>query len=144
MQQQVNYQLTHTRVAMSQELRKAQHKDYSELEQVFTAAADANPQLWQQLYSHPMPAQFAYQQGKKIKALQEIGEDPDAYRARVREEATQQVLADLKVGKIKLNGQPVPTTRFPGTLADQTSASGSQTAQLTDDAMMTDVFTRRR
>lgn len=144
LQQQVNYQLTQTKVAMSQEFMRSQHKDYQELEQVFTDAANRNPQMWQQLYAHPMPAQYAYQQGKRIKAMQDIGEDPDAYRARIKEEATQQVLADLKGGKIKLNGQPVPTTRFPGTLADQTSAGVTQTAQITDDAMMADVFARRR
>lgn len=144
LQQQVSYQLTQTKVAMSQEFMRSQHKDYPEIEQVFTEAANRNPQLWQQLYQHPMPAQFAYQQGKKLKALQEIGEDPDAYRARIKEEATQQVLADLKGGKIKLTGQPVPQTRFPGTLADQTSAGMTQTAHVTDDAMMADVFARRR
>lgn len=86
MQQQVQYQLTQTKVAMSEEWVRAQHPDYDEHQQVFIEAANANPHLWQQLYAHPMPAQFAYQQAKKLKVMQEIGDDPEAYRKRIIDE----------------------------------------------------------
>jgi hypothetical protein len=53
------------------------------MEQLFTTAADQQPHLWQQLYQHPNPAKFAYQQAKKLKVVQDIGDDPDAYRQRI-------------------------------------------------------------
>ncbi len=142
LQQQVQRQLVETKVSMSREFARSQFKDYDEHEQLFTQAANANPHLWQQLYAHPMPAQFAYQQAKRLKAMQDIGDDPDAYRNKLKEEATAAVLADLKAGKIKLDGKPVPQQRFPGTLADQTSAGTTQTPHLSDDAMMNGIFAR--
>ena len=83
MQQQVQYQITQTKVAMSQDWAREHYPDYDALEMVFTEAADKQPHLWQQLYQHPNPAKFAYQQAKKINALNEIGEDPDAYKQRI-------------------------------------------------------------
>lgn len=83
MQQQVQYQITQTKVALSQDWARTQYQDYDEMEQVFTEAAQQQPHLWQQLYSHPNPAKFAYQQAKKLKVMQEIGDDPDAYRQRI-------------------------------------------------------------
>jgi hypothetical protein len=79
---------------------------------------------------------------RKHKALQKIGPDPDAYEKQIEERARAQAIADLKAGKIKLDGQPVQQKRFPGTLADQTSSSVAQTAHLSDDAMMAGVFAR--
>lgn len=83
MQEQVQYQITQTKVAMSQDWAREHYPDYDALESVFTEAADKQPHLWQQLYQHPNPAKFAYQQAKKINALNEIGEDPDAYKQRI-------------------------------------------------------------
>lgn len=65
----------------------------------------------------------------------EIGEDLEAYKKRIKEEAVAEALASLKAGG---SGQQQPT-RFPGTLATAT-ATGSQGAALTDEAAMADVF----
>lgn len=80
---------------------------------------------------------------KQNSFLSKVGNDPDAYEKQLVEQTRAALLADLKAGKIKLDGQPVPQQRFPGTLADQTSASVAQTAHLSDDAMMQSVFARR-
>jgi len=80
--------------------------------------------------------------GKRQKSLAKIGPDPDAYEKQVEERATAKILADLKAGKIKLDGTTVQPTRFPGTLADQTSAGGSQTANLSDEAIMAGAYRR--
>lgn len=83
MQQQVQHQIVQTKVEMSQDWAREHYPDYNELEAVFTEAADKQPHLWQQLYRHPNPAKFAYQQAKKIAAFNEIGDDPDAYKQRI-------------------------------------------------------------
>ena len=83
MQQQVQFQITQTKVALSQDWAREQYQDYDAMEQVFTEAAQQQPHLWQQLYQHPNPAKFAYQQAKKLHAMKEIGDDPEAYRQRI-------------------------------------------------------------
>lgn len=88
MQRQMHEQITLTRVSLSQDWARDRYQDYDEVEQVFTAAASQDPTLWQKLYRHPNPAKFAYQEGKKFKLLNEIGDDPDAYRQRIISEAT--------------------------------------------------------
>lgn len=98
MQQQVQYTIVHNKVALSQDLAREQYADYDAMEQVFTEAAQQQPHLWQQLYQHPNPAKFAYQQAKKLHAMREIGDDPEAYR--------QRIIADYQASQGQ--GQPPP------------------------------------
>lgn len=83
MHQHMQRELIGTRVSMSQAVMRQQYQDYDELEAVFAEAAEQQPHLWQQLYRHPMPAQFAYEQARKIKLMRDIGDDPEAYRQRI-------------------------------------------------------------
>lgn len=78
---------------------------------------------------------------KQAQALQRIGHDPDAYEKSIRDKLREEILAELKAGKLTTTGRPAAPQpqRFPGTLADAT-ASGAQGAVLTDEAMMADVF----
>jgi hypothetical protein len=74
---------------------------------------------------------------RRSMAMQEIGDDPAAFRKRVEEETRAKILADLKAGKLQTTAQP--PQRLPGTLADATSA-GSQGAHLSDEAMLAGIF----
>jgi hypothetical protein len=127
-QQQSAFQqaLIEQKVVQSQEIMRSQHKDYAEVEEVFAEAMQRDPSLRDQLYAHPMPAQFAYQEGRKIKAMREIGDDPDAYRARIKDE----ILAELKASQPQPTPaqqmQPAPTP--PPSLAGIPSAT-ARTAQ---------------
>lgn len=67
------------KVEMSERMVRQQHADYEEVRDAFAQAAQADPRLAQALVNHPFPAEFAYQQGKRIKMLMEIGDDPEAY-----------------------------------------------------------------
>lgn len=78
---------------------------------------DKNPQLSQQLLSHPSPFHAAVDFYKRQKVAEEIGADPDAWRtkqrealaAELREQIRQEVLAEM---------QPAQTRpRLPGSLA---------------------------
>lgn len=73
------------RVELSQELMRSKHEDYDAVEQVFIEECKTNPFLRSQLRTAPFPARLAYEQGKKLMALREIG-DPVAYRAKIEAE----------------------------------------------------------
>ena len=99
-QQQVDIARYQDRVAITEEMLREKHADYDEVAQIFAAAAKSNPQLAAQIFRAPNPARFAYTEGKRLKLLQDIGDDPDAYRSRLEAEI-------LEKHGIK-PGQPVP------------------------------------
>lgn len=140
-QQQVFQQQILNERANFSEMR-ARDKFGDQLVEAALAAAPEN--IRREALQRPDPYGELIRWHKQSSFMTKVGEDPDAYEKQVEERTRAAVLADLKAGKIKLDGKPVPATRFPGTLADQTSASAQQTAHLTDDAMMADVFARRR
>lgn len=52
----------------------------------FKAAAEADPLLMQQLHRQRDPFGYAHQTVQRIRALREVGDDPAAYKARLRAE----------------------------------------------------------
>ncbi len=123
--QQQQAQLLEFKVVQSQEVMRGRHADYDEIEAVFAEAMQADPSLQAKLYAHPMPAQFAYTEGKKLKALQEIGSDPDAYRSKLAEEIKAQLMAEIKpqTPPVQTHAAPPP----PPSLAAVPSATRPQT-----------------
>lgn len=122
---QVQPKLFETRVLISQEMYRASKPDYDEIEQIFAAQCDHDPSLRAKLLAHPVPAKFAYEEGKKIKLMQELS-DPEAYKAKMREE----ILAELQAqnGQQQPPASPVQTPRPtppqpPTSLAGVPSAS---------------------
>lgn len=110
-------QMYETRVALSTEIVRSQNKDFDEVVAEFVAAAQRDAGLHRAVLNHPNPAAFAYQEGRKIRFLKEVGSDPDAYKARLREE----LMAEMGQGQ----GQPVqaqPAIAPPKSLAGTTSA----------------------
>lgn len=84
LQSTVQGQIYETRVELTQDAMREKHADYEEVEEVFAAHVKAQMEkgdlrLLQQLYFHPNPAKFSYEQGRKIKLMSDIGDDPDAY-----------------------------------------------------------------
>lgn len=74
---------------------------------------------------------------KRQQTLQVVGEDPEAYRAKVETELRAKILAELKAGS------QAPAPKFPGSLATAT-AQGSQGAMLTEEAAMDSIFSSSR
>lgn len=138
MQSRFEQQMFQTRVALSEQLLKQQHPDYDAVSALFAEQARADPNLLQQLYQHPAPAQFAYQVGRQIQHMQKIGNDPESYEKRVREEERQKVLAELKAGGLNA-GQPKPV--FPGSLASATP-TGRQGGHIDPQSAADSVFSR--
>jgi hypothetical protein len=131
-------QIFETRLFLSEEMMSAK-PDYQQMKDLFVETARSDPSLAQRLVSHPAPAKFAYEEGKKIAAMREVGTDLEGFKTRLIEEARVKFLEELKTGTTA-TAQP---QKFPGTLADAT-ASGGQGAHLTDEAVMSDVFSSNR
>jgi hypothetical protein len=77
---------------------------------------------------------------KRAKTLEEVG-DPAAFRKKIEEEVRNQILADLKAGKLKpsdVQQQQQQRQQFPGTLADATR--GGEGLPVTDEALAKEVF----
>ena len=79
-------QIYQTKVYQSEKAMKAEHQDYDEVSTIFAEVAKADPNLARQVFEHPFPAEFAYQAGKQIQLMCDIGNDPGAYRARLKAE----------------------------------------------------------
>lgn len=118
---QLSGSLYETKVVLSQEMMRAAHPDYDAMEEIFATHAERDPSLIVQLHASPVPAKFAYETGKRLKLMQELS-DPDAYRARLREE----ILAELKSAEPpasqSVQTPKAPAPQPPSSLAGVTSA----------------------
>lgn len=79
------------RLDFSEALVRSKHDDAEEVVNYFIDKAKANPALVAQCFQSRFPWEFAYEQGKRMKTMEEMG-DPAAYRERVRAE----ILAELQ------------------------------------------------
>jgi len=114
------------KVITSQELMRDRHEDYDEVEAIFAEEMERDPSLQQKMWADPMPAKFAYTQGKKFKAMREIGDDPAAFKERIKQELLaeiqgQQPAAPAAAPPVQTLARPVPQP--PKTLAGVPSAS---------------------
>lgn len=89
--QAVQQQLVNERFNTSEMLVKQAHADADEVVNVFMEAAKANPALAAALHQQRHPWDFAYKEGKRLRMLQEVGDDPAAYRAKVEAEIRAQI-----------------------------------------------------
>lgn len=74
------------------------------LQEEFIAAQQADPSLYQRLKHQPDPYKWALQQMEAIRLQKEIGDNPAAYRERVRAELEAEIMAKGSNG----NGAPAP------------------------------------
>lgn len=109
------------RVDISQEVMREIHEDYDEVEAVFRAEAVKNPALQAQLAAHPLPAKFAYQEGKRLQQVQAMGDDPAAYIERIKDEAAK-AAREAVLEELKRQGQAVTNASVPDSLAEAPSA----------------------
>lgn len=83
MRQEIERQNFETRIVLSEQIMAERHSDYEQMRDVFAEAAAKAPMLAQQLVQAPNPAKFAYDMGRKIHMQREIGDDPEAYKAKL-------------------------------------------------------------
>lgn len=99
-----------TRIQMSELVLKAQNEDYEEVVAVFTEEAKRNPAMVNAMYGSEIPAKYAYDEGKRIKAMREIGDDPEAFKAAIREQVKAEVLAEVTAADPPKKKETLPPT----------------------------------
>lgn len=132
-----NYHMFETRVNLSQEFMRSQKSDYDQFERVFAEAASRDPGLVADLQRHPMPAKFAYEMGKQIAFIREVGTDPEAYKARLRQE----LQAELQQGQAAPQVIEAQAIKAPKSLASTPSAQPRlPNGQYTGRAELSDIL----
>lgn len=143
---EIGQELYRTRVEQSQFVMRQQKPDYDEVEAIFAEEAQKRPGLWQELAAHPVPAAYAYEEGRKIKAMREIGSDPNAYREKLKQEILAELQSAPPAQQIKPPAPAAPAP--PPSLAGVPSASpqvvrGYQGPTPLDDLLSQPIIRRR-
>jgi hypothetical protein len=135
--------LYETRVVLSQDMMRQQHADYDEVEKVFAdymwqRAEMGDQSLANALRQSANPAKFAYEQGKRIRFMTEIGNDPDGYVER----KVQERLASLKTPPGTPQQPEAPAAAPPTSLAGTASAAPPRSGKsnLAEPASLSDLL----
>jgi hypothetical protein len=115
--QVMQQQIVNERFNTSEMLVREKFQDVDDVIGTFKEAAAANPALIAQMHAHPHPWKFAYEEGKRLRFAAEIGNDPEAYRKKLRAE----IEAELKA-------QGAPQSQQPGAPALPQSLAGARSA----------------
>lgn len=113
LQRRIDESVYETRTTISREMMLQSKPDFEEMENLFFQVLPQMPHLGPQIRRHPMPAKFAYEMGVKIKAMMEIGDDPAAYKQRVREELE----AEVRGQQVQPSQPQTPKGSTPKSLA---------------------------
>lgn len=115
--------LFNERLNQSEMMLRDQHDDVDEKMAVFKQAATANPALRSELTRQVHPYRWAYQQAQRIIAMEEIGGDPAAYRAKVEAE----LRAKWEAEYTGTQPQAAPRIQLPQSLGTARSAGSRST-----------------
>lgn len=96
MQAEHTYAIFETRLSLGEEIM-SQKPDYEAAKAAFIEAAQADMDLTAKMVKSANPAKFVYEQGRKLQAMREIGDDPVSYRQRLEEEFKAKYLAPQPV-----------------------------------------------
>jgi hypothetical protein len=127
--QAVQQQLVNERFNTSEMLVKQAHADADEVVEVFMEAARANPALAAALHQQRHPWDFAYKEGKRLRMLKEVGDDPAAYRAKVEAEI-----------RAQLQTQAPPQVNVPQSLNGARSVAPRSAPAWTGPTPLNDMF----
>lgn len=129
LQYQFEERMYQAAVYNSEMYMREKYQDYDELSQLFVEAAQKDPQLAQQVFRHPAPAQFAYQVGQQLKLLNEINSDPISYREKLKEELRKELMASE--GESEETSQSTNRTPSRSNPAPVPRSLGSDTSRVT-------------
>lgn len=115
--------IVNERFNISEDLVRQTHQDVDEVVGVFMEAAKQNPALAAQMHAHRSPWKFAYDEGKRLKFASEIGNDPEAYRKKVRAE----IEAELR-GQTGSQPSSSPQSQQPAAQPLPQSLAGARSA----------------
>lgn len=106
--------------------QRAQHADFNEVSTLAHQAASRDPELARRILMAEDPGAELYAVGKQIKDYQLLTSDPDAFRAKMREE----ILAELggESGDDTATPDPAPRTRRTVDLSTRRNAKAESSA----------------
>lgn len=103
-------------------------EDIDEKIAAFKKVADTNPALQQELLAQVDPYEFAYNYARRLQALAEVGDDPNAFRTKVRSEIEAELRAKILAEMAEGVGVPAPAAppvvQLPGSLSNARSTGG--------------------
>jgi hypothetical protein len=123
---QVQQMLFNERLNMSEMVERQRHGDelVGKATEAFMAAAGQNPALAMELQRQSNPYGFVVSWHKKQQALAEIGDDPAAYRERLREQLRAEMMAQPLAPAAPAQVQPKPTPP-PRSMAAHSGVTGA-------------------
>lgn len=127
--QQVRQEMVNERFNMSEMVARGKYADLDDVVKVFADAAEQNPALRMALQQSANPYEYAYREGKRLQLLKEVGDDPTAYREKVKAE----LLAEFQ------KNQPAGVT-LPQSLAGARSAATRSAPSFTGPTPLGSVF----
>ena len=138
------FQTLQRQIAETQAYSRFGYDTVKEAMEAALAAAQRDPQLDAQIASAPNPWAAAVEWNKRRKVLEEVGEDPKAYKERMRQELMAELKADpeyqkqlLEDMRLRAGGSPSPqTTNINKTFPSLNGAASSR--QGTEDRMLSD------
>lgn len=123
----------------SELLARKDHPDMDEKMAAWEAEAQKNPALRVELMQQRHPWEFVYQQGARLLAMQEIGDDPAAYKERLRQELLAE-LSPQQPQSVQPAAAPAPTAALPTSLATARSAAARTADAYTGPTPFEDLF----
>lgn len=131
------------RLNVSEMMAREKYADLDDKLAVFQAEIAANPALGQQIATQRHPWDWMYQEAKKIEARKAIGDDPVAFRERVRAE----LLAEMKAteGSPPPAAPPAPARNpLPASLATARGVGERTTDTFRGPTPLSEIFGRNR
>ncbi len=126
------------RLNMSEAMLRQQHgdDDVDAKIAVFKEAAAANPALQAELRNQVHPYRWAYEHAQRLQAMKEIGPDPKAYEAKMREQIEADIRAKLEAeyANRPMNTPPAAPVNIPTSLGTARSAAPRMGAPVTAPA----------
>jgi hypothetical protein len=141
--------LVNERMNMSEIMVRSQHQDVDDMLAVFSKAAEQNPALRAQLLQERHPWQWMYDQAKRMKAMEEIGSDPEAYKQRLRDELMAQLQAEQAASSQTQAPAAVPAAApaaapaLPKSLATSRSAAPRTAPAWSGPSPLENLFVKR-
>lgn len=122
-------------------------EEYQAKEDVFLETYANDPAMMARLRQSPNPAEFAYEEGRKIIMQREIGDDPAAYRERLRAELLQdpefiaEVRKQLGADDDEIEEEKPRKPAVPNSLGKSNSAAPRSPQKVFDgDAPLADIL----
>lgn len=121
-QQKIDTALYKQRLSISETAARKSHENFDEAVETFIGLVQDNPALGKAMQNHEDPAEFAYQEAQKSIAMQEIGDDPTAFKEQMRKDLKAEIREELKA-EAEAEAKGDTLRNIPTSLANEPSVA---------------------